>query len=154
MEGHGEVNKIHCSEATAALLAPTGLFDVSRRGQIEVKGKGKMTTYWINGASSINQMANRSAIQKAIENSQLILEHSVFDCGNNNLSDVSHVHNTSLLRTDSFMLFKSAFSMKGILSVKEKEKMSFHVTNKTFVPIHPVSTIPFSPRLRYTKNYC
>lgn len=120
MESHGEVNKIHCSEATAALLAPTGLFDVSRRGLIEVKGKGKMTTYWINGASSNNQMANRSAIQKAIENSQLILESSVFVSD----SDINAITSTNSIPDESIKSPKGSFSMSHFLSGKKENKPS------------------------------
>ena len=127
MESHGEVNRIHCSEATATLLAPTGLFDISRRGDIEVKGKGKMTTYWINGASHNNSLSNRSAIQRAIENSQLILESSVFISRDNASSTTADVLEPlpilSLIPAESFKSPKSSFSMREFLSGKKKDQV-------------------------------
>ena len=43
MESHGTPEKIQVSEATYSLLK--GRFNLTRRGLIEVKGKGSMTTY-------------------------------------------------------------------------------------------------------------
>jgi len=127
MESHGEVNRIHCSEATATLLAPTGLFDISRRGEIEVKGKGKMTTYWINGASHNNSFSNRSAILKAMENAQLILESSIFISSDNTSSMPADVQEPlpilSLIPADSFKSPKSSFSMRQFLSGKKKDQI-------------------------------
>jgi class 3 adenylate cyclase len=45
MESTGETNRVHCSEHTAFLLQ--GEFELETRGEIEVKGKGSMTTYFI-----------------------------------------------------------------------------------------------------------
>ena len=49
MESNGEALKIHMSSSTAALLETFETFQVEERGQLEVKGKGKMTTYWLLG---------------------------------------------------------------------------------------------------------
>lgn len=49
MESTGERNMVHVSETTAKLLeeqAP-GQFEMTLRGEIEVKGKGNMTTYFV-----------------------------------------------------------------------------------------------------------
>jgi class 3 adenylate cyclase len=49
MESTGERNMVHISETTAKLLeeqAP-GQFEITLRGEIEVKGKGDMTTYFV-----------------------------------------------------------------------------------------------------------
>ncbi|MBP7464370.1 MAG: adenylate/guanylate cyclase domain-containing protein [Bacteroidales bacterium] len=45
MESNGLPGKIHISGATAALL--TGKFRMTCRGEIEIKGKGLMTTYFL-----------------------------------------------------------------------------------------------------------
>ena len=48
MESSSEVEKIHCSKASARLLmrqAPE--IPTTLRGYTAVKGKGKMTTYWV-----------------------------------------------------------------------------------------------------------
>ena len=47
MESHGEPMRIHCSEATADKIKLD--FDLEYRGELEIKGKGKMATYFING---------------------------------------------------------------------------------------------------------
>jgi adenylate cyclase len=49
MESHGEPGAIQVSESTAALLE--GQFELEARGVIEIKGKGKMNTYLIRGAT-------------------------------------------------------------------------------------------------------
>ena len=48
MESNSEAGRIHCSERAAALLREQAP-DISlvSRGQIEVKGKGRMTTFWV-----------------------------------------------------------------------------------------------------------
>ena len=45
MMSSGEEQRIHTSKVTADLLP--GEFQVCERGQIEVKGKGRMTTCWV-----------------------------------------------------------------------------------------------------------
>ncbi len=47
MESHGEPGCIHVSEATAGRLA--GRFELVRRGNISVKGIGRMTTWFLQG---------------------------------------------------------------------------------------------------------
>ena len=45
MMSSGEEQRIHTSKVTADLLPRE--FQVCERGQIEVKGKGRMTTCWV-----------------------------------------------------------------------------------------------------------
>lgn len=47
MESHGTPGKIQCSRDTFLLLKEEFLF--SKRGQIEIKGKGKLETYFLEG---------------------------------------------------------------------------------------------------------
>ncbi|KAL5015712.1 hypothetical protein ScPMuIL_005301 [Solemya velum] len=49
MESHGQEQKIHISEPTAVLLKILGTYQVEQRGAMEIKGKGKMMTYWLEG---------------------------------------------------------------------------------------------------------
>ncbi|XP_074474069.1 atrial natriuretic peptide receptor 2 isoform X2 [Sebastes fasciatus] len=49
MESNGEALKIHLSSATKEVLDEFGYFDLQLRGDIEMKGKGKMRTYWLLG---------------------------------------------------------------------------------------------------------
>eukprot|EP00002_Diphylleia_rotans_P013187 TRINITY_DN256_c1_g1_i1.p1 TRINITY_DN256_c1_g1~~TRINITY_DN256_c1_g1_i1.p1 ORF type:complete len:548 (-),score=111.85 TRINITY_DN256_c1_g1_i1:535-2178(-) len=53
MMSHGAVNCIHMSGATAKLLE--GQFKLTSRGQIEVKGKGKMETFFLENRTSGGQ---------------------------------------------------------------------------------------------------
>lgn len=43
--------KIHVSAATRDVLQEFNCFQLELRGEIDVKGKGKMTTYWLLGES-------------------------------------------------------------------------------------------------------
>ncbi|XP_072317472.1 atrial natriuretic peptide receptor 1 [Eucyclogobius newberryi] len=52
MESTGEALKIHVSSATCDVLTDFNCFQLERRGDIDIKGKGKMTTYWLLGESS------------------------------------------------------------------------------------------------------
>lgn len=47
MESHGEPDRIHISSAMAQVLRER--FEVSPRGEVEIKGKGKMQTFWLEG---------------------------------------------------------------------------------------------------------
>ncbi|KAI9520260.1 Nitrogen permease reactivator protein, partial [Dissostichus eleginoides] len=51
MESSGEALKIHVSAATHDILQEFNCFQLERRREIDVKGKGKMTTYWLLGES-------------------------------------------------------------------------------------------------------
>ncbi|ESP02583.1 hypothetical protein LOTGIDRAFT_138191, partial [Lottia gigantea] len=47
MESHGEGLKIHMSEPTTNILKKYTSLNIEKRGNIEIKGKGFMTTYWL-----------------------------------------------------------------------------------------------------------
>ncbi|KAG7469514.1 hypothetical protein MATL_G00129560 [Megalops atlanticus] len=49
MESNGEALKIHVSAATRDVLQEFNCFQLELRGEVEMKGKGKMTTYWLLG---------------------------------------------------------------------------------------------------------
>lgn len=51
LESTGEPLKIHVSNATKLILDKFGTFQLELRGDIELKGKGKVTTYWLQGSS-------------------------------------------------------------------------------------------------------
>lgn len=49
MESHGEAMQIHVTEATKLLLDDgSQQYIITERGKINVKGKGEMTTYWVD----------------------------------------------------------------------------------------------------------
>jgi class 3 adenylate cyclase len=64
MESNGEAGRIQCSHETAMLLMRQGLHSLTRRGVIDVKGKGQMTTYWLNSGTSKNHYSNADAVEK------------------------------------------------------------------------------------------
>jgi atrial natriuretic peptide receptor A len=43
--------KIHVSETTKNILDKFGTFKLELRGEVELKGKGFVTTYWLLGSS-------------------------------------------------------------------------------------------------------
>uniref|UniRef100_A0AAY4CY16 Guanylate cyclase n=1 Tax=Denticeps clupeoides TaxID=299321 RepID=A0AAY4CY16_9TELE len=49
MESTGEALKIHVSTATFEVLQEFNCFQLELRGDVEMKGKGKMRTYWLLG---------------------------------------------------------------------------------------------------------
>ncbi|XP_044192013.1 atrial natriuretic peptide receptor 1 [Thunnus albacares] len=55
MESNGEALKIHLSEATRLVVEEFSCFQLQLRGEIEVKGKGRMRTYWLLGESNSNK---------------------------------------------------------------------------------------------------
>ncbi|XP_059159111.1 atrial natriuretic peptide receptor 2-like [Physella acuta] len=52
MESNGVELKIHMSQSTVDILQTFGSFTIQSRGQIEIKGKGVMETYWLLGEDS------------------------------------------------------------------------------------------------------
>lgn len=50
MESNGEALRIHCSSSTQKVLSSIDQgFLLEERGTMAIKGKGQMTTYWLNG---------------------------------------------------------------------------------------------------------
>uniref|UniRef100_A0A0N5B6W7 Guanylate cyclase n=1 Tax=Strongyloides papillosus TaxID=174720 RepID=A0A0N5B6W7_STREA len=49
MESNGKPGRIHTTESYYKLLTQLGGFDMKERGSVIIKGKGVMTTYWLNG---------------------------------------------------------------------------------------------------------
>ena len=51
MESHGEPSRVQISEATYELVKD--VFECEPRGEIDVKGKGMMRTWWVSGARGV-----------------------------------------------------------------------------------------------------
>jgi class 3 adenylate cyclase len=64
-ESTGAPGKIHCSSDTQMELnevAPLA-FSLEERGHVEMKGKGKLLSYWLE-ASESNELVNRKALKE------------------------------------------------------------------------------------------
>lgn len=53
METNGEAGRIHISSVTKSILELFGCFIVIPRGEIEIKGKGKVKTFWLEGEERV-----------------------------------------------------------------------------------------------------
>ena len=62
MESTGEAGKTQVTEHTAQLLRRTGKYILQERGEIQVKGKGTMRTFWLVGASPAHERINEAYI--------------------------------------------------------------------------------------------
>ncbi|XP_050420334.1 atrial natriuretic peptide receptor 1 isoform X4 [Adelges cooleyi] len=63
MESNGQALRIHVSPQTKEVLDTFGTFDLELRGEIEMKGKGKVTTYWLLGEKTpAAEMATAAAV--------------------------------------------------------------------------------------------
>ncbi|XP_048250350.1 uncharacterized protein LOC124113168 [Haliotis rufescens] len=65
MESNGLPLKIHISQATRDRLMKTDNYLISERGEIDIKGKGKMKTFWLDGRVDMSQ-ANDSMVCKFV----------------------------------------------------------------------------------------
>jgi len=74
MESNGSPGKIHCSENFAKKLMEGSRHLIESRGDIEVKGKGVMSTYWLRGAQEDNDISSKTSIDKVISAVKELLE--------------------------------------------------------------------------------
>lgn len=56
MESTGSSWRIHMSETTCDRLEQTGGYIIEPRGPIEIKGKGRMKTYWLLGKKGFDKV--------------------------------------------------------------------------------------------------
>ncbi|XP_044004854.1 atrial natriuretic peptide receptor 1-like isoform X4 [Aphidius gifuensis] len=67
MESNGEALKIHVSPKTKEILDKFGTFELCCRGEVTLKGKGKMTTYWLVGEKPLNNNIQQSTVSTTID---------------------------------------------------------------------------------------
>ncbi|XP_022242971.1 atrial natriuretic peptide receptor 1-like [Limulus polyphemus] len=63
MESSGEANRIHVSPTSKTILDTFQTFIISVRGEVELKGKGKVVTYWLEGEAVDALMTNADFFQ-------------------------------------------------------------------------------------------
>eukprot|EP00795_Rhopilema_esculentum_P009034 gene9034-16677_t len=84
MESTGEALKIHVSESTKEILTDIGGFELQTRGEIAVKGKGVITTYWLN---DINDKYKNIILKH-----ELLLSEAMRDKGTGSNTPVPSTH--------------------------------------------------------------
>ncbi|XP_043518997.1 atrial natriuretic peptide receptor 1-like isoform X2 [Frieseomelitta varia] len=69
MESNGEALRIHVSPKTKEILDTFGTFELVCRGEVTLKGKGTMTTYWLIGekSASNNQQASTCSPSSTVQ---------------------------------------------------------------------------------------
>ncbi|PNF41806.1 hypothetical protein B7P43_G02602 [Cryptotermes secundus] len=70
MESNGLPLKIHVSPKTKAVLDTFGSFELELRGEVEMKGKGKVTTYWLIGEKPDVANVSSTAVAMTTANSK------------------------------------------------------------------------------------
>lgn len=66
MESHSGANRINCSERSAELLGQQcPKMPLTSRGEVTIKGKGKLKCFWVNEATS--GMGTSSKVQEALD---------------------------------------------------------------------------------------
>ena len=147
MESTGSVNKIHISEKTYNCLLATNEFILEERGLIDVKGKGKMKTYYLLDYSRENKVLNSVFIDEVINTAKTIL----YNLKDSNFSTLNSFQNflsvgrgsvdTSISsNTDSIMkrknstanfssMIKRKFSTASFLMVEETRKNDSSIDN-------------------------
>ena len=73
MESNGAPGEIHCSEDFAKKLLEEGKHHLEERGEISVKGKGSMNTYWLRGPTEENQVCSAQAIEEVVNSAKQLL---------------------------------------------------------------------------------
>jgi class 3 adenylate cyclase len=63
MESHGVAGRIQVTDTTRQHL--NGAFSMEQRGTIDVKGKGAMQTWFLNGRNRVTEFGSASAISNA-----------------------------------------------------------------------------------------
>ncbi|XP_075448078.1 guanylate cyclase soluble subunit beta-2-like isoform X3 [Ascaphus truei] len=101
MESHGVPDKIHLSPTTFNILKYLD-FEIVERGEIEVKGKGKMKTYFLvkNLHASEHEIMGRPKDYTSEQNHNEQVEENFEDCLDNNIIIMNyessrHIHKIS-----------------------------------------------------------
>ncbi|XP_036142551.1 atrial natriuretic peptide receptor 1 isoform X2 [Monomorium pharaonis] len=77
MESNGEALKIHVSPKTKEILDTFGTFELVCRGEVVLKGKGPMTTYWLIGEKPTNNNVQQANPTTTIGQISIQDQHSV-----------------------------------------------------------------------------
>ncbi|VDO68652.1 unnamed protein product [Heligmosomoides polygyrus] len=64
MESNGKPGMIHLSADANSSIQEFGGYETERRGEVLIKGKGVMETYWLIGAAESNSLISRKQLSK------------------------------------------------------------------------------------------
>ncbi|KAL1122567.1 hypothetical protein AAG570_002897 [Ranatra chinensis] len=107
MESNGEALKIHVSPYTKEVLDTFGTFELELRGEVEMKGKGKMTTYWLLGEKKpVTTPTTIPAVVTTTSSWHFTTANSISNnnkpmVGNNSANHNNVTASTPLLQSDS-----------------------------------------------------
>ncbi|XP_053619361.1 soluble guanylate cyclase 88E isoform X2 [Plodia interpunctella] len=121
MESTSEAMRIHISQTTQELLSPS--YMVTERGEIQVKGKGSMKTYWLEGRESRPSLTKMISPQlqpgteleweRAADVRDSIAEHSAMQ-HNNKDSSGNFTHLPNAVNSGPNSLVNSAGSLMAV----------------------------------------
>lgn len=138
MESNGMPGLIHVSSKTAQILMNTGKYNLTKRGEIEVKGKGLLTTYWLDGATEANTYANKAAIMRT----ELMVQE-VLDASHDETSyPVSRPFSPTVVPTQNQELSsnKQGEESEGKLSNPARHSIHYNVTHRSADSFHISNT--------------
>lgn len=101
MESHGEALKIHTSPSTKQHLDKSGNYILESRGQIGIKGKGNLETFWLLGHRDKTTQNRHDPNSKANNNVALFDAIGLLD---NKKKSPRVLHQQSSLSGDLFKL--------------------------------------------------
>lgn len=116
MESHGEPLKVHISSSTKEVLEMNfPNFKISLRGDIEVKGKGTMTTYWLDSEANRPPLTRGRTTGSSIDKQGSKDKNSIKDMANhvitNNTPSNKQPSNTNKTTKDNKMSSKTNNSL-------------------------------------------
>ncbi|XP_014295321.2 soluble guanylate cyclase 88E [Microplitis demolitor] len=122
MEATSEAMQIHISQSTKELLSP--FYKVKERGEIQVKGKGSMKTYWLEKRPLRSNVTKNITIQeppiwmnRTTEKRSLLSNNNSVSCGSpNKLTDSHSYIDISNKSPGSRISSPTPFGSTGIIS--------------------------------------
>ena len=130
MESTGVVGKIQISEETFECLSVTNEFIIEERGEVEVKGKGSVKTYFLIDYSPHNKILNKKFMEEFRIEAMAMLD---------NLNDISFDINKLVTMRGSILPNSISYSdLKNLLNGNVKE-----VKRTQVVPILEQKEEPF-----------
>ncbi|XP_071111791.1 uncharacterized protein [Haliotis cracherodii] len=152
--------KIHISQATRDRLMKTDNYLISERGEIDIKGKGKMKTFWLDGRVDMSQ-ANDSMVCKFVPKRKRKVKKDDATSGTLSLSTgvISEAGSTTTVDSSSDLVSRvevTADVVTGRLQdIKESGKEEKHIRDvhtSNLKQALPVEDMNVSPADKHTRD--